>query len=211
MRSREGSLASGALPAASPRLDAADGVRLLEVARAAIDHGLAYGRPIEIDLSPYAGALREPRATFVTLHLDGELRGCIGELEAQRPLVASVAHGAFQAAFRDPRFAPVSAPEGPHLDIHVSVLSPLERLEVGSEEELLLVLRAGRDGLLLDDGAVHRATFLPAVWYSLPDPRAFVCELKRKAGLASDAWPTELRAWRYEVEEFGSGRGGGRP
>lgn len=147
-------------------------------------------------------ALRLPAASFVTLRRhNGELRGCIGELEARRPLVESVAHNARNAALHDPRFEPVGAEELRDLEIHISVLGPLQPLAVHSREELVAALRPGTDGLLLDDG-LHRATFLPAVWASLPDPDRFVRELERKAGLDGENWPLTLRAWRYRVTEI---------
>jgi AmmeMemoRadiSam system protein A len=182
-------------------LDQADGVALLELARASIEHGLRTGRPLEVDCGRCAAALRAPRASFVTLQRSGELRGCVGELEARFPLAASVANQAFSAAFRDPRFPPVVEAELADLELHISVLGPLERLVVGSEQELLGALRPGVDGLLIEDGA-RRATFLPAVWGSLPEPREFLCELKRKAGLAREVWPSGMQVWRYRVEEI---------
>jgi uncharacterized protein len=132
---------------------------------------------------------------------DGELRGCLGELEPRHALAESVARNAWHAASRDPRFAPVAAEELDELDVHVSVLGPLEPLAVGSEAELHGALRPGLDGLLIDDG-VHRATFLPAVWSALPEPERFLAELRRKAGLRDGAWPVSLRVWRYAALEI---------
>jgi AmmeMemoRadiSam system protein A len=188
------------LPSPEPR---AIGEReaLLALARASIEHGVHTGLPLAVDLLALPPGLRAPGAAFVTLHRHGELRGCTGELEARQPLAASVAHQAFSAAFRDPRFAPLASAELADLDVHISILGPLSPLDVGSLAELIAALRPGIDGLLIDDG-LHRATFLPAVWESLPEPLTFACELWRKAGLASGAWPAELRAWRYEVESI---------
>ena len=176
---------------------------LLHVARASIEHVLRTGRPLEVDVEEFSPALREPRASFVTLRSgDGALRGCIGELEPRRALVASVADRARAAAFGDPRFPPLRADELDALAIHVSVLLPLAPIDARSEAELVAQLRPGVDGLLIDDG-VRRATFLPAVWNSLPDPHAFLRALRRKAGMPAGDWPATLRAWRYEVEEIG--------
>lgn len=166
------------------------------VARRSIEYGLRTGRPLPVPLAEVPPELRERRASFVTLHEDGALRGCIGALEPRLPLVADVAENAFKAAFEDPRFPPVRPPELPHLEISVSVLSPLEPLPVESEEELLRVVRPGVDGLLLAAGP-YRGTFLPDVWESLPDPRDFVRELKRKAGLPPVGWPPGARVYRY--------------
>lgn len=192
------------MPSADSELGRAERSALLDVARASIEHVLRTGRPLEVDVAASQPALRELRASFVTLRgPGGALRGCIGELEARRALVASVADRARAAAFDDPRFPPLRAGELAALTIHVSVLRPLTPIEVRSEAELVAQLRPGIDGVLIDDG-VHRATFLPAVWESLPDPHAFLRELCRKAGMPAAAWPATLRAWRYTVEEFDS-------
>jgi AmmeMemoRadiSam system protein A len=181
----------------------ADAARaLLALARASIEHGLVRGAPLPVQVEALPEPLARPAASFVTLHRgDGALRGCLGELEARHALAESVARNAWSAAFRDPRFAPLDRDEFDDLDVHVSVLGPLEPLAVRSESELLAALRPGADGVLIDDG-VHRATFLPAVWRSLTDPARFLLELKRKAGLADHAWPAALRAWRYDAVEI---------
>lgn len=189
--------------AASPERYAAGERRaLLDVAQASIEHGLRFGRALRVDPAGYAVALRETRATFVTLHHEGRLRGCVGSLEAQRPLVADVAESAWSAAFRDPRFEPLDDAELPGLGISISVLGPLEPLDVASEEELVARLRPGVDGLLLRQGRL-RGTLLPAVWRHVADAREFVREVKRKAGLPEDHWSEELEAIRYTVESIG--------
>ncbi len=129
------------------------------------------------------------------------MRGCIGSLEARRPLVEDIAHNAHAAAFHDPRFPPLSPAELADLTIHIAILQPAEALAFHSEAELLAQLRPGIDGLILQDGA-HRATFLPAVWEGLPEPRQFLNELKRKAGLRMDYWSDSIQAWRYTTESF---------
>lgn len=175
--------------------------RLLDLARASISHGLEHHRPVEVDLDQWPEAARREHATFVTLHLRSRLRGCIGALEATRPLVRDVAANAFAAAFRDPRFCPVAASDLTDLEIHLSVLSPIEAMVAGSEEELLRQLRPGVDGLILEE-ARRRGTFLPAVWRTLPEPREFLAGLKAKAGLAADYWSGSIRIYRYTAEEF---------
>jgi AmmeMemoRadiSam system protein A len=116
--------------------------------------------------------------------------------------VQDVADHAFAAAFEDPRFLPVQKEELPELQIHISVLSPSEPLHFSSEEELLAQLRPGVDGLILHLGQ-RRATFLPAVWKSLPDPYTFLVQLKQKAGLPIDFWSDELQVERYTTDSFG--------
>jgi len=145
--------------------------------------------------------LREPGASFVTLHLDGELRGCIGSIDARRPLGDDVARNAQAAAYRDPRFPPVSAEELPRLQVEVSVLSPREPLPVASESEALARLRPGIDGIALEYGAAS-ATFLPQVWESLPAPEAFLDALRSKAGLPARFWHPDVRLTRYTVQKY---------
>jgi AmmeMemoRadiSam system protein A len=184
------------------RFAAARGEVLLSVAHASVEHGLRTGRPLEVEPGDYDPALREPRATFVTLRIEGELRGCTGSLEAVNPLVVDVARSAHRSAFEDPRFPAVDADEIPRLAFHISVLSPLEPLPAESEAALRASLRPGIDGLVLREGA-RSGTFLPSVWVGLPSPDRFLQELKRKAGLPLDYWSPTLRFERYTVEEFG--------
>lgn len=175
--------------------------RLRGLARASIRHGLEQRRPIDVLLHEWPDALVEKRSTFVTLKQNRQLRGCIGALEATRPLVRDLAMNAFAAAFRDPRFSPVTMAEFQGLEIHVSVLSPIEPLPVQSEAELLEKLRPDVDGLVLEEGE-RRGTFLPAVWRNLPDAGEFLTQLKLKAGLAPDYWSESIRTYRYTTEEF---------
>ena len=171
------------------------GATLVRIAREAIAH----------DTQPSLDAgeswLREPGASFVTLKLDGELRGCIGSVEPHRPLALDVAHNARAAAFHDPRFPAVSAAEIPQLAIEISVLSAREPFEAASESEALAKLRPQVDGLYLEFGAM-RATFLPQVWESLPDPADFLGELRRKAGLPAGFWHPGIKLSRYTVEKY---------
>ncbi|MCC7203558.1 MAG: AmmeMemoRadiSam system protein A [Phycisphaeraceae bacterium] len=176
------------------------GRTLLRVARDSIAHGLMHHRPLEVEPAKYDSPLQPPRATFVTLHLAGELRGCIGALRATMPLVADVALHAYGAAFEDPRFEPLTGGEFDGLHLHISILAPPTPLSVADEAELLRALRPGIDGLILED-AGHRATFLPAVWESLPDPRDFVDQLKRKAGWPSGYWSPAIRVARYTCQD----------
>ena len=145
--------------------------------------------------------LNQPGATFVTLTRNGELRGCIGSLEAQRPLFDDVQSNARAAAFKDPRFPPLSRIELPATRIEVSLLSPAKPMRFASEADALAQLRPGIDGVILEHGW-HRATFLPQVWEQLPEPRQFMANLKRKAGLAADFWAEDLRLATYQVEKF---------
>ncbi len=149
---------------------------------------------------PEAPFLDEPGATFVTLRRHGELRGCIGSLEAERPLRDDVEHNARAAALRDPRFPPLTEDELDGLSVEVSLLSPARPLAFADEDDLLRQL-ADRPGLVLEFGR-HRSTFLPQVWEQLPDPREFLRHLKSKAGLPPDFWSRDLRLSRYTVEKW---------
>jgi len=143
--------------------------------------------------------LLELRASFVTLSIGGELRGCCGSLEARRPLATDVWHNARASAFGDPRFAPLEAREWVRVDLEVSVLSPLEPLVVRSEAELLTRLVPGQDGLVIAWRG-SRATFLPKVWEQLRDPVEFLRHLKHKAGWSADFWADDVEVWRYVTE-----------
>jgi|OpeIllAssembly_1097287.scaffolds.fasta_scaffold180978_2 AmmeMemoRadiSam system protein A len=187
---------------AAATLGEAERRALLDLARASIRHGLAEHGPQPVDPLDYPPALREPRAAFVTLNRNGQLRGCIGHLEACQALVQDVAENAFSAAFRDPRFPPLRDEEIEGLEVHISILSPPEPLSVTSEADLLQQMRPGIDGLILEEGP-HRGTFLPAVWESLPDPKRFLLHLKQKAGLPPAYWSDTIRVSRYTALAFG--------
>ena len=174
---------------------------LKDLAKASIEHGLKVGCPLQIDLGKMADELTVQRATFVTLEKKGQLRGCIGMLEACRPLAEDIAENSYSAAFSDPRFPPLNESELDEISIHLSILSPAEIMSCQSEAELIQQLRPGIDGLILDDGR-HRATFLPSVWESLPNPVDFIHHLKMKAGLPENYWSQDLRAYRYTTESF---------
>ena len=145
--------------------------------------------------------LEDPGASFVTLRRAGELRGCIGSIEAVRPLGEDVERNARGAAFRDPRFPPLDPSEISLVDVEVSVLSAPQPVAAANEGEAVAALRPGVDGIVLEyDG--RRATFLPQVWESLADPLDFLSELRRKADLPARFWHPGVRLSRYTVEKF---------
>ncbi len=178
-------------------LDEARGRELIAIARDAITQGPDVRDGFAWD----EDWLRVPAASFVTLREAGELRGCIGSVDAYRPLGDDVARNAHAAAYRDPRFPAVSATEIARLDVEVSVLTPRVPLAAASEDDALARLRPGVDGVYLEYQDFH-ATFLPQVWESLPDPRDFLDELRRKARLPARFWHPELRLSRYAVEKY---------
>lgn len=175
------------------------GPLLVTLARRAIEQEIRLGtvsRPSGI------AWLDEFAATFVTLEQNGELRGCVGSIDPVRQLFEDVTSNARSAAFRDPRFHPLSEDELETIEIAVSVLSPVVPMSVESEAELLRRLDPGVHGLVLRLGQ-RRATFLPSVWEKLPTPREFVRSLKRKGGIPPEHWSDEIEVLVYTVETFG--------
>ena len=181
-------------------LSSNDRAALLTLARSAIE-GQLLGYDNAFLSGNHPDTLTRKGACFVTLKKRGQLRGCIGSLHADRPLVEDVHHNARSAASRDPRFPPVSAGELTELQIHLSVLNPPQAIVFRSQQDLIQQLRPDVDGVIVTDRGA-RATFLPAVWQSLPDPEQFLDQLKRKAGWSSDYWNTTIQFQRYTVEEF---------
>ena len=142
-----------------------------------------------------------PGATFVTLTLDGQLRGCIGSLEAHRALGDDVRANAASAAFRDPRFSPLTTAEFERIKVEVSLLTKPSPMQFSSEADALTQLRPNVDGVILIAGNA-RSTFLPQVWEQIPEPRLFMARLKQKAGLTADAWPEGIKLFRYGVQKW---------
>ncbi len=178
-----------------------DQALMLEIAKESIHYGLKHGEPLPLNLDDYPTHLQEQRATFVTLQIHHQLRGCIGTLEAHRPLIWDIAHNAHAAAFADPRFMPVTQDEAKQLELHISILNPSEEMQFDSEEGLIAQIRPEIDGLILSEGHL-RGTFLPSVWESLKTPQEFVHHLKLKAGLPGDYWSNTIKVERYTTFSF---------
>ncbi|MFM2129977.1 MAG: hypothetical protein RL477_1523 [Pseudomonadota bacterium] len=189
--------------AATDSLNGAQRGTLLRLARDVIHqgaHGTLKAEPT-VNMNPLPAEFAAVRASFVTIEAAGCLRGCIGSLEAHRPLFQDVAANAWRSAFRDPRFTPVTPTELGGLSIKLSILSTPQEMRFDSEGHVLEQLRPGTDGLILSD-AGRRGTFLPQVWEQLATPRDFLTRLKAKAGLALDHWSPTVRIWRYTTETF---------
>ena len=178
----------------------ADKQTLLQLAREASRSPLEGEKNFNIDLNRFPEQLKKERATFVTLNIAGKLRGCIGSLQAHRPLVLDIAHNAQAAAFQDPRFNNLSHTEYEQVDIHISILSQPSPFPVSSLQELAAKLRPGIDGLIIKEGT-SQATYLPSVWEQLNDPTQFITELRRKAGLDPQGWQ-DTEVLTYTTEEF---------
>ena len=173
------------------------GTTLLTLARNAIAEALG----VRQQACAEATWLESPGACFVTLTQNGELRGCIGSLEASRSLRADVQANARAAAFRDPRFSPLTLEDYQTVHVEVSLLSPAVPLRFDSEQHALTQLRPGIDGIVLEYGRL-RSTFLPQVWEQLQEPHIFMAYLKQKAGLSTDFWHADLKLSRYSVEKW---------
>jgi AmmeMemoRadiSam system protein A len=181
-----------------------DGERrtLLRLAREAIENSVKGKRIPALDQSTLTSSLREKGASFVTLTIDNDLRGCIGALEAYQPLVDDVREHAVAAALQDPRFPPVSENELGRISIEVSRLTAPHPLEYSSSEDLIIKLRPKMDGVILKQDH-RRATFLPQVWEKIPDPAEFLNNLCQKMGARPNLWrDAKLLVEVYQVEEF---------
>ena len=145
--------------------------------------------------------LQEQAACFVTLTQQGQLRGCIGTIEAHRSLLEDIKHNAQAAAFKDSRFSPLTSDEFNDTEIEVSLLSPMQTLDFSNEQEAQAQLQPGIDGVVFEFGH-YRSTFLPQVWQQLPDVDVFMAQLKHKAGLTPDFWADQVKLSRYTVSKW---------
>lgn len=172
---------------------------LLDLAKQSISFGLEHNKCMEPDLTKYPVHLCEDRACFVTLHLKGELRGCIGSLIAHNPLITDVVQNAYAAAFQDPRFFPLTRNEFKLINLEISILSKPKKMSFSSEKNLLSKIRPKVDGLILTSG-IHKGIFLPTVWEELKTPELFLKHLKNKAGLDFNYWSDDIEIERYTTE-----------
>jgi AmmeMemoRadiSam system protein A len=183
-------------------LSLADRQTLLSLARETIAQVFADQTRPAVDPANLSEELQRPGASFVTLTLGGQLRGCIGSIEPRRPLALDVQENAIGAAFRDPRFPPLSEEELSFVQIEISALTPPKPLDYSGPEDLLGKLRPHVDGVIIQRGW-QRATFLPQVWEKLPNPRQFLGSLCMKAGLPQNDYTRPgLEVLTYQVEKF---------
>jgi len=176
---------------------------LLRLAREVIALGVKNGRAPSVQVDNAPPPLRANRGAFVTVTLDGKLRGCIGSVQAQRALVDDVVLNAYKAAFEDKRFKPLTEAELPQIDVSIAVLSTQAPIESASEAELLAQLRPHVDGLVIrDEGLKRSALFLPHVWSGIPDPERFLARLREKAGLPAGHWSPQFKAFRFIAENI---------
>lgn len=194
----------------SEQISSDHGKRLLRLAKDTIAQRL--GLLETVDQSGLADEeLNQDLATFVTLKIDGQLRGCIGNLEATGPMLKSLTRNARQAAFHDHRFSPLSAAEFDRISVDISILTRPVQLQYEDGDDLLQKLHPGQDGVILKKGKA-RATFLPQVWNQLSQPRLFMEHLCLKAGLSANSWKDKgLEIFLYQVQSFDEEDHAGKP
>ncbi len=172
--------------------------QLLEYAWYVIDAGLA-DKSLHLPKSPENKELHVPRASFVTLLSNGQLRGCIGSIQATEPLWQNVCKNAYASGFKDSRFEPLRQHERSTLSLEISILSELSPIDNRGETALRETLEPGKDGLILEQG-FHRAVFLPLVWDSLPTPELFINALKSKGGWPENYWSLDISIHTFTTE-----------
>jgi len=173
---------------------------LLRFARTVMKAGLIPDTPIQRPTTS-CPALFETRGCFVTLHKKGRLRGCIGSIQPVSDLITCVEENAQNAAFRDPRFPPLTKEELSEIDIEISVLTVPKKVHFSDAESLKRQLEPLKHGVILSRGT-HKSTFLPQVWKQLPDKEAFLEHLCLKGSMPAQAWQdpkTEVKTYRAEV------------
>ncbi len=180
-------------------LNKEDQALIFGVIHKSIEHGLESKKAYQPSIESVSEHLKKNYAVFITLKLNGQLRGCIGTTEAHTPLINAVAQYAYAAAFSDPRFKPLSTEEYKHVEISLSILTPAVSLPFDNEQHLINQLRPNIDGIIISKGNA-KATFLPVVWESIKDAKQFISELKRKAGIKSSE--SAEKAWRYTAEYY---------
>jgi AmmeMemoRadiSam system protein A len=184
------------------RLSQNERAELLRIARQAINSVVTGKSPYMLDLDTMPRALQDEGATFVTLTISGQLRGCIGAIDAYQPLALDVQEHAAAAATEDYRFRPVTPSELPLIEIEISRLTPRHELNYDDPQQLLDKLRPGIDGVVIRDG-MRRATFLPQVWEKVPQKEDFLDHLCIKMGARPNLWRAKhLEVFTYQVEEF---------
>lgn len=177
------------------------GPAMLHLAASSIIYGLDQGTPLPVQPEDHPRELRDKGACFVTLKKAGKLRGCIGSLQAHRPLAVDLSDNGFRSAFKDPRFPKVTDDEVEQLNVSLSILSPSAPMTFRDEADLLSQLRPRIDGLIIEDSK-HRALFLPSVWEQIPEAKVFLAHLKAKAGMKKDHWSPTFKAWRFIAGEY---------
>lgn len=179
-----------------------EGKYLLDEARSTIEQELFARKGPQKPDTDLPAIFNELRGTFVTLTIQGGLRGCIGHIIPQEPLIEGIRVNAINAAFRDPRFRPLTRDEWKRVKIEISILTDPKLLSYSKAKDLLKKLRPGIDGVIIKKG-FYQATFLPQVWEQLPRKEDFLNHLCLKAGLDGDAWRKgDIEVSTYQAQAF---------
>jgi AmmeMemoRadiSam system protein B/AmmeMemoRadiSam system protein A len=174
---------------------------LLKLARKSIQYGLEHGSVMPLTEIKLSDNLKQEKNCFVTLEINGQLRGCIGTLIGKDILAQDIINNAYKAAFQDPRFRPLTKDEFQQCSVHLSILSQPEEIDFSSQQDLLDKIQPNKDGLILQTDT-HRGTFLPSVWDKFSSVNDFLMALKQKAGLPPDYWSDDIQVFRYYSREY---------
>ena len=176
--------------------------KLLEISRSTLLFYFEHGKKNELDSKKLNKKFLEKKATFVTLTLGDQLRGCIGKVLPKFSLYRDIINNSLSAAFADPRFPGIERDELKNIKIEISVLSKPKRIIFDNVEDLLRKIKPFQHGIILQS-SFHQATFLPQVWEDLPDKKNFLTNLSLKAGLSASAWQDpEIEYFYYTIEHF---------
>ena len=179
-----------------------EGKDLLKVARETIKSRLLKSKEPQIDWKNIPDIYKQKLGAFVTITIEDNLRGCIGHIIPRKTLIEGIMENAVNAAFRDPRFIPLTKEEFGNIEIEISVLTPPEKISYADAEDLLKKLRPRVDGVIIKK-EFNESTFLPQVWEQLPDKKEFLAHLCLKAGLSPDEWQKgKLQVSTYQVQAF---------
>ncbi len=171
---------------------------IINIAARTIKYSTSSYKQPNIDIASFSPQLQINRATFITIKKDGNLRGCMGTIHPTEPFILNIVKNTYKAALKDPRFPPLRGNELSNIEITISLLSPLQKLSIKDEQDLLMQIKPNVDGLLIKDG-IKQSVFLPQVWHEIPNKLDFIACLKQKAGLRSNHWSLNFQVWKFTV------------
>lgn len=174
---------------------------LLDIVEKSLKEAVLYNKHYEHPRTDTNNVLFNKGASFVTLKLNGKLRGCIGSLTPERAIAIDLAENAHSAAMHDTRFKPLSKDELQKIDFSISLLTDFEKIEYTSYDDLLDKIKPGEDGILINDGE-RKGIFLPSVWDLIPNKDDFITQLKIKAGLSPSYWSDEMKIFKFKTVEI---------
>ena len=174
---------------------------LIELARKSIEHAVLKKNKFQAPAKWQIPKFNNKSASFVTLKINDDLRGCIGSVQPRQNLIADITENAVSSALKDPRFPPVTHEELEMITIEISILHDFELIENRGRENLLKIIKPNIHGLIIEEN-FRRATFLPSVWDALPTPEIFLGKLLLKAGLPGSYWSEKIKITLYKTESF---------